>query len=135
MLSNLTKNDEDHNLSPWDRRHRGRYGFNGQLVFFGAKIHYLPTAGRELEQRQKAAPRMVEGLFAGYKVLHDARWNGEYLVYDRVAYKNWNGKLDLPVHTTKELYVPGDAADSRDLPGFQFPVRNGDWKSQAPYFN
>ena len=78
---------------------------------------------------------MVEGLFAGYKVLHDARWNGEYLVYDRMAYENWNGQGDLPVHTTKELYVPGTAADSKDLPNFQFPVRDGDWVSKAPTLN
>ena len=84
--------------------------FKGLPIAFGAKINYLPSADRELAERQKAGPRMVEGLFAGYKVLHDARWNDEYLVYDRIAYENWDGRRDLAVHTTKELYIPGAAA-------------------------
>ena len=57
---------------------------------FGAKIHYLPTADREAGQRQKVAPKMVEGLFAGYKWHSDGKWRGEYLVYDRTSYENWS---------------------------------------------
>ena len=79
---------------------------------------------------------MVEGVFAGYKLSHDARWRGEYLVYDRTSYENWNGKYELPIHVTKELYIPGGYADSRDLhKTFRFPVEDGGWKSQAPSMN
>ena len=52
-----------------------------------------------------------------------------------MAYENWDGKRDLPVHTTKEVYVPGSTPDSKDLPDFQFPVKDGDWKSKAPMLN
>ena len=78
---------------------------------------------------------MVEGLFAGYKLHTDGKWRGEYYVYDRVFYENWKGNIDVPVHTTKELYLPGEAADSRDEDAFQFPVRDGDWVSKAPSLN
>ena len=78
---------------------------------------------------------MVEGFFAGYKLLHDARWNGEYLVYDKDAYENRDGSRDLPIHTTKELYVPVSTPDSIDEPDFQFPVRDGQWVSMAPLLN
>ena len=78
---------------------------------------------------------MVEGLFAGYKQRVNGKWSGEYLVYDRLSYQNWDGIRDLPVHTTKELYLPGSAADSRDDEDFQFPVRDGDWKSKALTLN
>ena len=78
---------------------------------------------------------MVEGLFAGYKQHTDGKFRGEYLVYDRTSYENWKGLIDLPIHTTKEIYIPGDAADSRDAPEFQFPVRDGDWHSKAPELN
>ena len=88
-----------------------------------------------MKQRQKIAPKMVEGLFAGYKMHTDGKWRGEYLVYDRTFYENWNGNIDIPVHVTKELYLPGDAADSRDKNEFQFPVRDGDWRSKAPSLN
>ena len=112
ILNNITKGEDMNMVTPWMRRHGAKTKFGGQLVPFGAKVHYLPSADRELAARQKAAPRMVEGLFAGYKLLHDARWNGEYLVYDRMAYENWDGRCDLPLHTTKELYVPGSTPDS-----------------------
>ena len=69
---------------------------------------------------------MVEGLFAGYKQHTDGKFRGEYLVYDRTSYENWKGVIDLPIHTTKELYVPGTAADSKDPDEFQFPVRDGE---------
>ena len=79
---------------------------------------------------------MVEGLFAGYKLQHDAKWRDEYLVYDRLSYENWTGKYELPVHETKELYILGSAADSRDASSsFQFPVKDGDWKSMAEEAN
>ena len=135
FLNNVTRRHDKDNLTPWQRRHGSTNKFQGKLVPFGAKIHYLPTADREVSQRQKIAPKMVEGLFAGYKMHSDGKWRGEYLVYDRLAYENWDGKLPLSVHTTKELYIPGQAADSRDLPEFQFPVRDGDWKSKAPMLN
>ena len=135
VLHNVTKGEDINMVTPWQRRHGTQAKFGGQLVPFGAKIHYLPSADREVEARQKAAPRMIEGLFAGYKLLHDARWNGEYLVYDRMAYENWDGMRDLPVHTTKELYVPGSTPDSRDERYFQFPVRDGLWSSKAPSLN
>ncbi len=57
---------------------------------------------------------MVPGLFAGYKILHDGRWKGEYMVYDKESYENWTGKTALPMHATKEIYLPGQAPDSRD---------------------
>ena len=75
---------------------------------------------------------MVEGLFAGYKLHHDAKWKGEYLVYDRLSYENWTGKYEPPAHVTKEIYIPGQAADSRDAASVhQFPVKDGDWVSKA----
>ena len=79
---------------------------------------------------------MVEGLFAGYKLQRDAKWRGEYLVYDRLSYENWTGTYELPVHEAKELYIPGSAADSRDASSsFQLPVKDGDWKSMAEEAN
>ena len=57
------------------------------------------------------------------------------MVYDRTSYENWKGVIDLPTHTTKELYVPGTAADSKDPDEFQFPVRDGEWQSKAPELN
>ena len=77
LFNNVLKEDEKLGTPAWQRRHESGINFGGRLVAFDAKIHYLPTAARELEQRQKAAPRMVEGFFAGYKLLHDARWSGE----------------------------------------------------------
>ena len=52
--------------------------------------------------------------------------------HDRLSYENWTGKYELPIHVTKELYLPGDAADPRDAAStFQFPVKDGDWISNA----
>ena len=90
-------------VTPWQRRHRkvnGSSKFKGQLVAFGSKVHYLQTAAREVEERQKAGPRMVEGLFAGYKLLHDARWSGEYLVHDRLGWRT------RPAHPHDQGGVP-----------------------------
>ena len=79
---------------------------------------------------------MVEGASAGYKLARDARWRGECVVDDRVNYENWTGKCELLIRIKQELYIPGDNADSRDATNvFQFPVKDGDWKSQAPSLN
>ena len=134
-LNNFSRVYEKDKLTPYQRRHGADKRFEGKLVAFGAKVHYLPTAEREVLQRQKMAPKMVEGLFAGYKLHTDGKWRGEYKVYDRVSYENWKGVRPLPVHVTKELYLPGEAADSKDRDEFQFPVRDGDWNSQAPTLN
>ena len=96
FLQNVTRQHDNDNKTPYQRRLGSAAAFPGKLVPFGAKIQYLPTADREVAQRQKGAPRMVEGLFAGYKLGHDAKWKGEYLVYDRLSYENWTGKYELP---------------------------------------
>ena len=71
---------------------------------------------------------MVEGLFAGYKQHTDG-------TYDRTSYENWKGLIELPIRTTKEFYVPGEAANSRDSDEFQFLVKDGEWISKAPELN
>ncbi len=130
-LNNFSRVDPKDGLTSWQRRHGKAAKFDGILAPFGSLVHYLPTADREVYARQKAGPRMVPGLFAGYKLLHNGLWKGEYLVYDKEAYELWNGTTALPVHTTKELYLLGAAGDSRDADVFQFPVRDGDWKSKC----
>ena len=132
FLNNTSRKGDKDSLTPWQRRFGAKQRFEGKLVSFGAKVHYLLTADREVQQRQKLAPKMVEGLFAGYKTHTDGKWRGECKVYDRVSYENWKGIGDLPIHVTKELYLPGTTPDSRDQDEFQFPVRDGDWKSMAP---
>ncbi|MDP7647001.1 MAG: hypothetical protein QGH82_02875, partial [Candidatus Woesearchaeota archaeon] len=107
-----------HNLKPKDR-------FVGEIVPYGAKAFYLPTAEREVLARQKAAPRMVPGIFAGYKFNHRGLWTGDYLVYDYEAYQNWTGSYNLPLHTTKEIYLPGQAPDSKEDDAFVFPAAIG----------
>ena len=130
VFNNVSRVFDKDNKTPWQRRHG--FQFTGQLIPFGAKVHYLPTADREVLQRFKCAPKMVEGLFAGYKLHTDGKFRGEYLVYDRTSYENYKGHREVPIHTTKEIYLPGTAADSRDSDQYQFPVKDGDWKSQAP---
>ena len=65
FLSNVSRVHESDGKTVWKRRHGIK--FEGKLIPFCAEIHYLPTADREVQQRQKCAPKMVEGLFAGYK--------------------------------------------------------------------
>ena len=98
---------------------------------YGAKAFYLPTAEREVLARQKAAPRMVPGIFAGYKFNHKGLWTGDYLVYDYEAYQNWTGSYNLPLHTTKEIYLPGQAPDSKEDDAFVFPAAIGEIRSKC----
>ena len=77
FLNNTTRVHEKDNMTPYQRRHGKKVKFEGQQIAFGAKIHYLPTADREVRQRHKAGPRMVECLFAGYKQRVDGKWSGE----------------------------------------------------------
>ena len=75
---------------------------------------------------------MVPGIFAGYKFNHRGLWTGDYLVYDYEAYQNWTGSYNLPQHTTKEIYLPGQAPDSKDDDEFVFPAAVGEIQSKCP---
>ena len=85
FLSNVSRIYETDGKTAWKRRHG--VTVEGTRIPFGAQIHYLPTADREGQQRQKCVPKMVEGLLAGYKQHTDGKFRGEYLVYDRASYE------------------------------------------------
>ena len=48
LLNNASRKGDKDQLTPWQRRFGAKHRFEGKLVPFGAKVHYLPTADREV---------------------------------------------------------------------------------------
>ena len=61
--------------------------FKGQLIPFGSKVYYMPTAKHEDDKRPKLGPRFVPGIFVGYKLYPGGIWREEYLVFDFEAFQ------------------------------------------------
>ena len=74
---------------------------------------------------------MVAGIFAGYNFDHRGKLMGDYYVYDAEAYENWTGSYSLLLRTTKELYLPGQAPDSKDELVYIFPAAGGETKPRC----
>ena len=62
FLSNVSRAREKAGLTPWQTHHGRDKCFKGKLAPTGVKIHCLPTADREVLQRQVVAAQMVEGM-------------------------------------------------------------------------
>ena len=110
--------------TPYELRFRKK--FADLCIPFGAKVHYLQTSAAETELQRKAGPRMLEGVFVGYKLTPGGCWHGEYLVYDKEAFENTKQGQYVKEHTTKEVYLPGCSADDKGK--LSFPVDDKTYK-------
>ncbi len=111
--------------TPHDLRFNKRK-FKDKSIPYGAEVDYLPTSATEVELQQKAGPRMLKGIFVGYKLNPGGAWGGEYLVFDKQAFLATRQGMWVKEHTTREIYMPGESAD--DAGQLTFPVREGRWK-------
>jgi hypothetical protein len=83
----------------------------------------MPTSKNDYDKRPKLGPRLVPGIFVGYKFYSCGIWREEYLVFDFEAFQSTRSGLHITDHDTKEIYVPGTAPDDTEKPSF--PVRIG----------
>ena len=83
----------------------------------------MPTSKHEDDKRPKLGPRLIPGIFVGYKLYPGGVWRDEYLVLDFEAFQSTRVGLHIADHDTKEIYVPGTAPDDTEKPSF--PVRIG----------
>ena len=74
--------------SPWHRRH-GKGQFTGQLLPFGCTVDYLPP-DVTLKAMPKFEPRANTGILMGYHLQPGAAWKGEYLVFPRERFVEYD---------------------------------------------
>ena len=83
----------------------------------------MQTGKNEDDKRPKFGPRLVPGIFVGYKRYPGCIWRDEYLVFNFAVFQSTRAGLHIADHDAKEIYVPGTAPDDNDKPSF--PVRIG----------
>ena len=121
FLENIAQDETG--MSAWERRHGAP--FPGLAIPFFCRVYFFPAPTKY--SVSKAAPRLLAGLFLGYRTAPGERWNGEYLVLDiedfvdksldvDSSYTNFN----LKPHVTKTVKL--------GLDGIFFPLkRKYDW--------
>ena len=107
--------------TPYELRFNAK--FKRQLIPFGSKVYYTSTSKNEDDKRQKLGPRLIPGIFVGYKLYPGGIWRDEYLVLDFDAFQSTRFGLHIADHDIKELYIPGTAPD--DTEKHFFHVRIG----------
>ena len=86
----------------------------------------IPSAGREVEKRQKLDASLRDGIFVGYRFHTGGKWTEQYQVLDCEAYseiQKGTGYMAY-VHSVGEIYVPGSAGDDSEQHP-TFPVADG----------
>ena len=99
--------DED-GSSPWLRRHGSE--FPALRLPFGCLVDFIPEQVGP-EDRPKAAPRAIPGVFMGWKLQPGFTWGHAYRVTDLRAFQGldfsiWGSSGDVRVHTVGELVAP-----------------------------
>ena len=61
--------------------------FKGLLIPFSPKVYCMPTSKHEEDHRPTLGPRLVPGMFVGYKCCPGGIWRDEYLVIDFDAFE------------------------------------------------
>ena len=93
----------------WFRRHSSH--FEGEQIPLGCGIFFLPASTKTVVS--KADPRMVWGIFLGYRLSPGGRWKGEYLT------------AELTEFVDQSLKVDADSYDFRVTPHITKQVRLG----------
>ena len=72
-------------------------------------VYYMPIAKHDEDRRPKLGPRLVQGIFVGYKLCTGGIWGDEYLVIDFEAFQETRVGLHIADQATKEIYFSGIA--------------------------
>ncbi|WP_288993358.1 dUTP diphosphatase [uncultured Marinobacter sp.] len=94
--------------------------FRGEKIAFGELVYFRPS---KYDYDSKADPRLLPGVFLGYKTGHGCKWSGDYWVVDLSCFANKPLAHDTPAavfpnlvpHTTKVIRKP--------LDGTKFPLK------------
>ena len=70
--------------TPYELRFNAK--LKSQLIPFGSTVYYTSTSKNVDDKRQKLGPRLIPGIFVGYKLYPGGIWRDEYLVLDFDAF-------------------------------------------------
>ena len=87
-LSNCVTGDDG--ASPWFRRHEPH--LKGDQIPLGCGVFFLPASTKTVVS--KADPRMVWGIFLGYRLAPGGRWSGEYLTAELTDFVDQSLRID-----------------------------------------
>ena len=108
LLDNTAKRQDG--TSPWTERFTDE--FKGERLAPGMMVWFRPA--RTIYDPDKTQPRLQVGVFLGYRLNDDHKWNGEYKVADLDSFVGLDlderaspSGVRIPTHHTKTIRIPG----------------------------